>query len=152
VKSGQLTPEEAQKLEQNQNRINNERAAMRAQDNGHLTAEDRAKLTHQYKNASTQIYQDKHNSNTDPHSTTSDFGAEKLNQQDRIAQGVKSGSLTPSEAAKMQQQERNFNQTVKAQRAANGGSLTAAQKQADRQRLNQNSRNLYHAKHNNKGR
>jgi hypothetical protein len=151
IKSGQLTPEEAQKLEQDENKINNERAAMRAQDNGHLTAADKAQLKTQYKNTSTQIYDDKHNANTDPHNPNSDFGAEKQNQQDRIAQGVKSGSLTPSEAAKQEQQERNFNQTVRAQRKANGGSLTPAEKQADQQRLNQDSRNLYQAKHNNKG-
>jgi len=37
---------------------------------------------------------------------------EKQNQQDRIAQGVKSGSLTPGEASKLEEQQRNMGRTL----------------------------------------
>jgi hypothetical protein len=41
---------------------------------------------------------------------------EKQNQQDRIAQGIQSGELTPSEASKLEQQEHNLNSKVETQR------------------------------------
>ena len=43
----------------------------------------------------------------------------KENQQDRIANGVKSGQLTAGETAKLENQQKGINQQVKADRAAN---------------------------------
>src|SRR6202021_685038 len=50
VKSGQLTPGETRNLESKEAGLNREERNMRAQDNGHLTAADKAKLTRQQTN------------------------------------------------------------------------------------------------------
>src|SRR6267143_659090 len=52
----------------------------------------------------------------------------KENQQDRIAQGIKSGQLTAGETAKLENQQKGINQQVAADRKANGGTLTASEK------------------------
>jgi hypothetical protein len=66
VKSGQLTPGETAHLEHQEAGINKEERGMRAQDNGHLTTQDRETLTKQQNVESKRIYKDKHNDKTDP--------------------------------------------------------------------------------------
>jgi hypothetical protein len=61
VKSGQLTPHETSHLEHQERGINHEEHAMRAQDNGHLTSQDRSTLHAQQNQESRRIYRDKHN-------------------------------------------------------------------------------------------
>ena len=61
VKSGQLTPKETAHLERQEHAINREEHAMRAQNNGHLTAQDRRTLARQQNKESKRIYRDKHN-------------------------------------------------------------------------------------------
>jgi hypothetical protein len=61
VKSGQLTPHETSHLEHQEAGINHEEHAMRAQDNGHLTGQDRRTLHAQQNQESRRIYRDKHN-------------------------------------------------------------------------------------------
>jgi len=50
----------------------------------------------------------------------------KENQQDRIASGVKSGQLTAGETKNLENKEAAINKETAADRAANGGKLTAA--------------------------
>jgi len=65
---------------------------------------------------------------------SSEVGQRQENQQDRIAQGVKSGQLTAGETANLEKKESAVNQEVKTDRALNGGKLTAAEKtQVNRQ-------------------
>src|SRR5882762_3124373 len=52
----------------------------------------------------------------------------KENQQERIAEGVKSGQLTAGETYKLETKEAAINGETKADRAANGGKLTPAEK------------------------
>ena len=61
VGSGQLTAGETSHLEHQEAGINAETRAMRAQDNGHLTAADRAVVHQQQNQESRRIYRDKHN-------------------------------------------------------------------------------------------
>jgi hypothetical protein len=61
VKSGQLTAGETSHLEKQEAGINKEEAGMRAQDNGHLTKQDRKTLNQQQNVESKRIYRDKHN-------------------------------------------------------------------------------------------
>jgi hypothetical protein len=117
-----------------------------------LSAADRQKLDQQSHDVSKQIYNEKHNGNTASYNSSNPYGAARQNQQDRIAQGIQSGSLTPSEASKLDHQEHNTNAEVNQMRNANGGNLTAAQKQAVAQRQAQTSRNINNAKHNQRGR
>ncbi len=63
VKSGQLTAGETSKLEHQEAGINKEERGMRAEDNGHLTAQDRHTLAAQQNQESKRIYRDKHNGN-----------------------------------------------------------------------------------------
>jgi hypothetical protein len=61
VNSGQLTAGETSHLEKQEAGINKEEAGMRAQDNGHLTKQDRKTLTQQQNAESRRIYREKHN-------------------------------------------------------------------------------------------
>lgn len=61
VKSGQLTAGETSRLEHQEAGINKEERGMRAQDNGHLTKQDRKTIHHQQNQESRRIYRDKHN-------------------------------------------------------------------------------------------
>ena len=69
-------------------------------------------------------------------------------QQARIAQGVKSGQLTPGETARLENREKNLNKTVRNDRAANGGKLTAQEKKQIQNRQNNISNSIDKDKHN----
>ena len=69
-------------------------------------------------------------------------------QQERIGQGVESGQLTPGETARLERQEQRIDNQVKAERAANGGHLTAAERRQVNREQNRESRRIYAAKHN----
>ena len=72
----------------------------------------------------------------------------KENQQDRIAQGVKSGQLTAGETAHLENREAKINQEVHNDRVANGGKLTAAERRQVNRQQNRTSRAIYRKKHN----
>lgn len=76
--------------------------------------------------------------------------ARRENQQDRIAQGVKSGQLTAGETANLERKETAINKEVHTDRQANGGKLTAAEKKQVNQQQNKVSRQIYKDKHNSK--
>jgi len=72
----------------------------------------------------------------------------KENQQDRIAQGVKSGSLTPHETANLENKEGRLNKEIRNDRRQNGGNLTNKEKAKVNRQQNRLSRNIYRDKHN----
>ena len=74
----------------------------------------------------------------------------KENQQDRIAQGVKSGQMTAGETARVEKQESNVNKEIRADRNANGGKLTNGEKRLVNRQQNKMSREIYKDKHNGK--
>lgn len=147
IDSGQLTAGETKNLETKEAALNNEEHTMRTEDDGHLTAADRTKLNNQQNHLSNQIYADKHNANT-AHYGNGEIGQRRENQQDRIAQGVKSGQLTAGETARLENQQQGINREVSADRQANGGHLTGADRKAINQSQNRASRNIYAKKHN----
>ena len=147
VQSGELTAGETKRLETSEAALNREESNMRAADDGHLTAADRTKLNNQQNHLSNQIYDDKHNANT-AHYGNNEVGQRRQNQQDRIAQGIKSGQLTAGETAKLERQQQSINREDASMRAANGGKLTGADKAALNQRQNNASKNIYAKKHN----
>ncbi|HEY1433920.1 MAG TPA: hypothetical protein VGG65_01015 [Thermoanaerobaculia bacterium] len=69
------------------------------------------------------------------------------NQQDRIAQGVKSGQLTARETGRLENKEAHLNQEVRDMRKVNGGQLTAKERAAVNQQQNILSRDIYSQKH-----
>jgi hypothetical protein len=60
VKNGQLTAGQTARLEHQESGINKEERGMRAQDNGHLTKQDRHTIHAQQNQESRRIYRDKH--------------------------------------------------------------------------------------------
>ena len=73
-------------------------------------------------------------------------GKRQENQQDRIAQGVGSGQLTPRETARLERREANLNRTIGKDRASGGG-LDAREKAQINRRQNKISRGIYRQKH-----
>ncbi len=149
VKSGQLTAGETANLEKKEAAINGETKADRAANGGKLTAAEKAKVNKQQNNLSKQIYKDKHNANT-AHYGNNKVDQRRENQQDRIAQGIKSGKLTAGETAKLEKQQKGINKQVAADRKANGGKLTTAEKKQVNQEQNQASKNIHQKKHDSK--
>jgi len=147
VKSGQLTAGETSSLEAKEAAINGETRADRQANGGKLTESEKQQINQQQNQLSKQIYQDKHNANT-AHYGNNAVDQRRENQQDRIAQGIRSGQLTAGETAKLENQQKGINQQVQADRAANGGKLTAGEKQQIRKEQNAASKNIYNKKHN----
>jgi len=147
VQSGQLTAGETANLEKKEAAINAETRADRAANGGKLTAAEKKQVNQQQNHLSNQIYNDKHNANT-AHYGNNPVGQRRENQQDRIAQGIKSGQLTAGETAKLENQQKNINKQVATDRAANGGKLTGAEKQQINKEQNGASKNIYNKKHN----
>ena len=79
-----------------------------------------------------------------------DINQRKENQQDRIAQGVKSGQLTPGETSRLEHQEAGINKEERGMRAQDNGHLTKTDRKTLHQQQNQESRRIYRDKHNGK--
>ena len=72
----------------------------------------------------------------------------KENQQDRVAQGVKSGQLTAGETARLEHQERGINREERGMRAQDHGHLTRQDRRTLHHQQNVESRRIYRDKHN----
>src|SRR5260221_13122278 len=102
LKSGELTTKEAAKLEQGEAKIEREQA--RALQDGKLTPAEKAKIQADQNRESAAIQKLKANDQTgNPNSASSQRmqadGERNVNQQQRIENGVKSGSLSNREVA-----------------------------------------------------
>ncbi len=89
-----------------------------------------------------------HHATTATAPTSATINQRKENQQDRIAQGVKSGQLTAGETAKLEHQEAGINKEEKGMRAQDNGHLTKADKSLINKQQNQESKRIYRDKHN----
>ena len=121
---------------------------MRSEDGGKLTGADRKVLNQQQNSLSKQIYQDKHNAAVQNTNPKSEVGKRAENQQDRIAQGIKSGQLTAGEASNLERKEAGINREVRNDRAANGGKLTQQERAQVNRQQNRVSNQIYSKKHN----
>ncbi len=149
VGSGHLTAGETKNLEGREARVNGEIHTDRAANGGKLTPQERQQVNRQQNRISGSIYDDKHNANN-AHYGNNEVGARRDMQQQRIANGVRSGQMSPSEAAKAENREQNINRHVAADRNANGGKLTPQEKRNVNQRQNGASREIHNEKHNEK--
>jgi len=147
VQSGQLTSGETSNLENKEAAINGETRADRAANGGKLTSGEKSQINTQQNQVSKQIYQDKHNANTAQYGNNP-VGQRRANQQARIANGIRSGQLTAGETSKLENQQHAITKQVSADRSANGGKLTTAEKKQVNHQQNQASRNIYNKKHN----
>jgi hypothetical protein len=74
----------------------------------------------------------------------------KENQQRRIGNGVKNGSLTPGETAHLEKKEARLNKEIRTERKENGGNLTNKEKAQVNRQQNRISKDIYKDKHNGK--
>jgi hypothetical protein len=146
IQSGQLTAGETKNLEGQEANLNREVHDDRQADGGKLTQTEKQQVNQQQNNLSNKIYQDKHNANT-AHYGNNEVGQRRQEQQDRIAQGVRSGSLKAGQTARLENHEQGINQKIAADRQADGGKLTGQQKQQINKAQNKASRQIYKAKH-----
>jgi hypothetical protein len=72
------------------------------------------------------------------------------NQQQRIGNGIRSGQMTPGEAAHVENREAQINRQAQADRQANSGHLTPQEHQQINREQNQASRQVYRDNHNEK--
>jgi hypothetical protein len=149
VQSDQLTAGETKNLEGREANLNREIKDDRSADDGKLTTQERQQINNQQNNLSHSIYQDKHNANT-AHYGNNEVGQRRENQQDRIANGIRNGSMTAGEAARTENREQGINQQIHADRQANGGKLTGQEKGQINREQNGASRQIYRQKHNGK--
>lgn len=70
------------------------------------------------------------------------------NQQGRIAQGVRSGEMTPGEAGRAENRQQNIDRSIHQDRIENGERLTSHERQNINQRQNNASGQIYNEKHN----
>ncbi len=71
----------------------------------------------------------------------------QINQQERIAQGVRSGSLTAGETARIEHREAALNREIRHDRRTGGG-LSAAERMKINHQQNVLSNQIYGLKHN----
>jgi hypothetical protein len=71
----------------------------------------------------------------------------KVDQQDRIAQGVKSGDLSAGQTARLEHQEAGINKEERGMRAQDNGHLTGQDRKTINHQQNVESRRIYRSKH-----
>jgi hypothetical protein len=145
VENGSLTANEASKLEKKETKLNAEERRMKA--DGNLTPAERARLQRQQSGLSKQIYNQKHDAQNQNLNPKSEVGQRQRAQQERIGQGIENGSLNSREAGRLEKQETHVNREVARDRAANGGTLTPAEKARVNRQQNRESKRIYRQKH-----
>src|SRR5438105_3777324 len=148
LKSGELTTREAAKLEREESRV--ERDQARAMQDGKLSPAEKARLAREQNRVSRDIYREKHDAQTgSPNSPSSQrMQADvqrNINQQQRIEQGVKSGSLTTRETAKLEGGESRIDRAEA--RAGADGKVSAKEQRRIQRRENRESARIYREKH-----
>jgi hypothetical protein len=147
LRSGQMTSGEAARAERTQSKIDQQVHDDRAANGGKLTGQEKQQINSEQNAASKQIYNEKHNDNTIKPNAVDNREA---NQQQRTANGLRSGQMTSGEAAKTNANQAKTAQQVHNDRTANGGALNAEQKKQINKEQNKNSKQIHNEKHNDK--
>jgi PPM family protein phosphatase len=82
------------------------------------------------------------------HPRVNEINQREQNQQDRIANGVKSGQLTPGETQRLERGEQRLENNEKKDMAKDNGHLTKADQQKLNREANHMSKRIYKDKHN----
>lgn len=149
LESGALNTKEASRLERHEKRVNNLEAA--AGRDGTVTDAEAKRIDKAQDAASAAIYKQKHDAQTgNPDSLSSRRMQENvqrnINQEQRIQQGVESGSLSTQEAARLNRAEAK---TQRAEaRAGADGRVNAAEQSRVQARENAASRKIHRKKNN----
>ena len=142
-----MTSGEAAREDRTQSNIDQQVHNDRVANGGTLTTQERQQINGEQNAASRQIYDEKHNGNT---VAPNEVDNREANQQQRTANGLRSGQMTSGEAARTNQNQARLDQQVHNERTANGGALTAQQKKQANHQENKNSHQIYKEKHNDK--
>jgi hypothetical protein len=81
------------------------------------------------------------------HPRVNEVNQREQNQQDRIANGVKNGTMTPGQAAHVEKQEQHIENQEKADMAAHNGHLTKREQRQLNKEQNRTSKEIYKDKH-----
>jgi len=136
LKDGSITSGEAARIERDEAKIQRDEA--RAKADGVVTRRERARLNRELNHTSREIHRDRRN--------TPNVDRREQNQQNRIAGGLKNGSLTSGEAAKLERKEAKIQRDEAAAKA--DGVVTARENARLNRELNHTSRQIHRAKHN----
>jgi hypothetical protein len=82
------------------------------------------------------------------HPRVNEVNAREQNQQNRIGNGIKNGSLAPKEAGKLEKQENHIVKQEKRDMAAHNGHLTKGEQAKLNREQNKESKRIYADKHN----
>jgi hypothetical protein len=161
IKNGTLSPTESANLEKGEARIEKQEANDMSKDNGHLTKQEQGQLNREENRLSGRIYRDKHDAQpgskapgagpgvVDPgHPRVNEVNHREENQQDRIAQGVKSGALTPGETSRLEKGEARLQNRESKDMSKDDGHLTKQDKEQLNHEENRLSRRIHRDKHN----
>jgi hypothetical protein len=149
LKSGELSTKEAGHLERDEQHVDR----MEAKDlkNGSISPAEQAKLNAAQNKTSGAIYADKHNATTgNPNSASSKRlqtdVQRNVNQQQRIANGMKSGALTNKEAGSLERGQAHVDR--REANAAHNGHVGAGEQGRIQNAENHQSNRIYDKKHN----
>ncbi len=145
LRSGQMTSGEAARAERTQSRIDQQVHNDRVANGGKLTNQERQQVNREQNAASRQIRNENHNGNTVRPNAVDNREA---NQQQRTANGLRSGQMTSGEAARTNRNQSGVAQQVHNDRVANGGALNGQQRRQVNNEQNKNSRQINNEKHN----
>jgi hypothetical protein len=82
------------------------------------------------------------------HPRVNQVNGRETNQQNRIANGVKNGSLSPKETANLEKREANVQSREQKDMAEHNGHLTKAEQNGINRQQNRISKSIYKDKHN----
>jgi hypothetical protein len=148
LKSGQLSTGEAARLEQGEARI--DRMESNALRDGSLSPQEKARIQRAQNQESERIYDLKHNGvKGNPNSLSSrrmqaDVQRD-VNQQTRIDNGVRNGSLTNKETARLERGQSRVDR--REARAGANGRINGAEQRGIQHAENRQSRHIYQEKH-----
>ncbi len=148
LKSGQLTTKEAARLEREQARIS--RTEKKALRDGTLDASEKARIANLQNQASRDIKAEKNDAaQGNPNSVSSQrMQADvqrNVNQQQRIENGIKDGSLTNQEVAKLERGQAKVEHREAA--AGRNGHINAAEQGRIQNAENRQSKRVHHQRH-----
>lgn len=157
IDSGSITEKEANKLEKQQNRINN--VEEKFESDGVLTPKEKFRMEKTLDKSSRQIYKEKHDpqtqygimpNNFQPKDRFSGINAREYRQRHRIENGIGSGQLTRGEARVLGKEQGRIR--AEEARFKNDGNFTMRERAKVQHDLNHSSNHVWRAKHNNRKR
>jgi hypothetical protein len=153
LKSGQLNTKEAGKLEKEESRV--DKMQSNALKDGKMTDAEKARIEKAQNKVSSDIYKEKHDTQTgNPNSASSQRMQADVqrnaNQEQRIENGIKDGSMTNREAAKAERGQARVDR--KEANAAANGHVGANEQKGIQTAENRQSRKIHREKHNDRKR